>query len=182
MPLKSTLHLNRNLLSKDYYPRRALWQNRGYRSSYRSSFLPARSKWKNTEIESTGWYWVKRIFCAFPGEPDTFPFLLLERAGETCIPLKCVSGFEWWHTFTFTLWRWVQLQLAMLPRISVCTSPSLPADPTEQCRGCPVQLPLLPWLWVEHLRCSHRKALAAFLERGTDPNIAKARFPTLVAS
>lgn len=41
---------------------------------------------------------------------------------------------------------------------------------------------LCPGLWMEQLRCCLRKALAAFLGRGTGPNIAKAEFSTLVAS
>lgn len=73
----------------------------------------------------------------------------------------------------------------MLLRLSICTSPFPPAATAGRCMTCRAQLPPLPCpalFLVEHLKCSIRKALAAFLEKGTDPNIAKAKFPTLVAS
>lgn len=77
---------------------------------------------------------------------------------------------------TLTLWRLLQLQLPI-------PSPPqaegiVPFSPTTA-----VLSPLLcPGLQMEHLGFSISKALAAFWESNTDPNIEKAKFRILVAS
>lgn len=128
-------------------------------------------------MESTDWHQQQRIFCVFAGKPGTFPFLCW-RKKERCVSHQ-KEAFLSLSDSTCAHSHCGDYCSSSFPSQVLLTLRELFPFPLTTAVLSPL---LCPGLQMEHLRIPISKALAAFWERGRDPNIEKTKFPVLVAS
>lgn len=161
MPLESILHFNRNLLSKEYPSRMWHCSKTGDKDLIRDHHFYL--------YVANGKYWGRVNWLAPMGKDllcvcwEARHISLSPTGGrrKVCTPSKeSISLFEWQHTCTLTLWRFLQLQL---PIPGAPQAQGIVPLPSHHCCAQP---PPLPWPLDWASQVFHKQSFGCIFGKG----------------